>query len=94
MYILSEFINNAAAAAVLFPIAVYLAESTGFPLHAFALALLFGATSSFSTPIGYQTNMMVQGPGNYSIKDFLKVGLPLNFLSVVISSGMIYFWFK
>ena len=92
--LLSEFINNAAAAAVLFPIAVYLANSTGYPLHAFALALLFGATSSFSTPIGYQTNMMVQGPGNYAVKDFLKVGLPLNFLSVVISSGMIYFWFK
>ena len=91
---LSEFINNAAAAAVLFPIAVYLAQSTGFPIHAFALALLFGATSSFSTPIGYQTNMMVQGPGNYEVKDFLKIGLPLNVLSVLVSSGMIYFWFS
>jgi di/tricarboxylate transporter len=92
--LLSEFINNAAAAAVLFPIAAYLAQSTGFPIHAFALALLFGATSSFSTPIGYQTNMMVQGPGNYEVKDFLKIGLPLNILSVLVSSAMIYFWFN
>ncbi len=92
--LLSEFVNNAAAAAILFPIVHYLSVSTGYSLHALALALLFGATSSFSTPVGYQTNMMVQGPGNYAYKDYIKIGLPLNIISGVVSTAMLYFWFK
>ncbi|MFC3809473.1 SLC13 family permease [Lacihabitans lacunae] len=91
---LSEILNNAAAAAVLFPVVSYLAASTGYPIHAFALALLFGATSSFSTPIGYQTNMMVQGPGSYRFIDYLKIGIPLNLISLFISTGMIYLWYN
>jgi len=55
-----------------------------------ALSLLFGAMSSFATPIGYQTNLMVQGPGNYTFKDYLKIGVPMNILAVLTSSILIY----
>ena len=79
--IMTELITNVAAAAIMFPIAVNCAVST---LHVsptpFIVAVAFAASSSFSTPIGYQTNMMVYGPGGYKFTDYLKIGIPLNLI--------------
>jgi di/tricarboxylate transporter len=88
--IATETITNTAAAALLFPIIVELAPLSGLPIHTLALALLFGATSSFATPIGYQTNLMVQGPGNYSFTDYFKIGLPMNAVSAAVATALIY----
>ncbi len=73
----TELISNAAVAAMLFPLAVALAAAGGFSPRPFAMALAMGASLSFITPIGYQTNLMVMGPGGYQPRDYLRAGLPL-----------------
>jgi len=88
--IATETITVAAAAAILFPIVLELSGISGIPMHTLALSLLFGAMSSFATPIGYQTNLMVQGPGNYSFKDYLKIGIPMNLIAATTSAILIY----
>ena len=83
--LLTSFISNVGAVSVTFPIAMALSES--FPVEGgiFFLGIAFAASAAFLTPIGYQTNLMVYGPGGYNFKDFFKVGLPVTFiyLSVV-----------
>jgi di/tricarboxylate transporter len=60
----------------------------------FAIAIAVGASSSFATPLGYQTNLMVYGPGGYKFKDYLKIGLPLQIIVAVLSIILInYFYF-
>ncbi|MDZ7619540.1 MAG: SLC13 family permease [Patescibacteria group bacterium] len=76
----TELISNAAVAAMLFPLAVALAAAGGFSPRPFAMALALGASLSFITPIGYQTNLMVMGPGGYQPRDYLRAGLPLMIL--------------
>jgi di/tricarboxylate transporter len=78
--LLTEFITNNAAAALVFPIAMSAAQSAGLDPKPFVIAIAISASASFATPIGYQTNLMVQGPGGYTFRDFLRVGLPLNLL--------------
>jgi di/tricarboxylate transporter len=77
---LTNVLTNNAAAVLFTPIAVNLAHSLGVDVLPFALAVAFGASCSFATPIGYQTNLLVMAPGQYRFKDFVIAGLPLVFL--------------
>lgn len=83
--LLTEAITNNAAAALVFPIALALSQNLGVNFTPFAIAIMIGASASFSTPIGYQTNLMVYGPGGYRFSDFMRVGIPLNILFWLIT---------
>ncbi len=83
--ILTEAITNNAAAALIFPIALALSKSLDVSFMPFAIAIMIAASASFSTPIGYQTNLMVYGPGGYKFTDFMRVGIPLNILFWLIT---------
>lgn len=76
----SALISNVAAAVMIFPIAAATSEQLGISLTPLAVTLMIAASASFATPIGYQTNLMVYGPGNYRFTDFVKMGLPLTVL--------------
>jgi di/tricarboxylate transporter len=79
--ILTELVTNNAAAALMFPIALASAGSMGEDPRPFALVLAIAASMAFATPLGYQTNLMVYGPGGYRFSDFLRLGLPLHLLA-------------
>ncbi|NEV63834.1 SLC13 family permease [Thiorhodococcus minor] len=74
----TELITNNAAAVLMFPIALSTSQALGVDFMPFAIAIMMAASASFSTPIGYQTNLMVYGPGGYRFSDYLRVGVPLN----------------
>ncbi len=82
---LTAMISNVAAAVLMFPIAMLVSEAMGVSLMPFVIALMIAASVSFSTPIGYQTNLMVFGPGGYHFRDYLRIGLPLTVLTGIIS---------
>ena len=82
-FILSAFVSNAAVAVMLTPIGILLASligDNGIDSRPFLVAICFGASCSFMTPMGYQTNMMVYGPGQYRLKDFFQMGIPLTII--------------
>ena len=81
--VLTEFISNNAAAALMFPIAMATAGEIGADPRAFAIAVAMSASCSFLTPVGYQTNMMVYGPGGYRFGDYWRLGGPLTLAAVV-----------
>ena len=81
---LTELITNNAAVVLMFPVAMVVAETHGLDARAAALALAIAASASFLTPIGYQTNTMVFGPGGYRFGDYIRLGLPLTILLVVV----------
>lgn len=74
--LLTSFISNVGAVAIMFPLVLSVANSMDMAHMPFYLVIAFGASASFLTPIGYQTNLMVYGPGGYSFKDFLRIGFP------------------
>jgi di/tricarboxylate transporter len=76
----TELITNNAAAVLVFPIAISSAVQLGVSPMPFIIAIMVGASASFATPIGYQTNLMVYGPGGYHFSDYLRIGIPLNLL--------------
>ncbi len=76
----TELITNNAAAVLIFPIAMETTTQLGANPLPFIIAIMIGASASFATPIGYQTNLMVYGPGGYKFSDYLKIGIPLNLL--------------
>jgi len=78
--LISSFITNKAAVAVLFPIVLTIAKEYGIEPIITVLTMTYGATASFITPIGYQTNTMVYGAGGYKFRDFIRIGLPLTIL--------------
>ena len=91
--IITELITNNAAAAFAFPIALAVSQQMGLSPMPFMVAICIAASCSFSSPIGYQTNMIVQGIGGYSFRDFVRIGLPLNIIAFVISMIFIpIFW--
>ena len=77
MAIITNIVSNNAAAVIGTPIAISIAQQLGAPVEPFVLAVLFGANMSFVTPIGYQTNLLIMGAGDYRFSDFVRVGLPL-----------------
>lgn len=81
---LTSLITNAAAVSIMFPIALSLSEQTGVMVTPFFVAIAFGASGDFMTPIGYQTNLMIYGPGGYTFRDFVRVGAPLTLLYTII----------
>lgn len=83
--VLTEVITNNAAAALIFPIAFSLAKEMDVSYMPFVIGIMVAASASFATPIGYQTNMMVYGPGGYRFSDFMRVGIPLNILYGVVT---------
>lgn len=91
--VLTEFLSNNAVAVIYTPIAIALAHQLGADPRPFAVAVMFSATLAFATPIGYQTNMMVYGPGGYKFLDFTRVGVPLNLITWLLCSALIpVFW--
>lgn len=86
--LLTEVITNNAAAALMFPLVASTCASSGLPLIPAALVTMMAASASFSTPIGYQTNLMVYGPGGYRFVDFLRFGIPLQLLLATVTVGV------
>jgi di/tricarboxylate transporter len=91
---LTALITNAAAVSIVFPIAMSMAEQMHLPYTPFFVAIAYAASGDFMTPIGYQTNLMVYGPGGYTFRDFLKVGTPLTILYVLICIGFISYFYN
>ena len=87
--VLTELVSNNAVAVVVTPIAIALAASLGIDPRPLVVAVMVAASASFATPIGYQTNMMVYGPGGYKFTDFMKLGIPLNITVGMLASLMI-----
>jgi di/tricarboxylate transporter len=85
----TELITNNAAAVLVFPIALSTAESLGVDAKPFIFCIMIGASASFITPIGYQTNLMVYGPGGYRFSDYLKIGFPLSILIAICTIVLI-----
>jgi di/tricarboxylate transporter len=91
--VLTEIITNNAAAVLVFPLALATSASMGLDPRPFAIAIAVGASASFLTPIGYQTNTMVYGPGGYRFGDYARLGLPLTLLVVVLVVWLVpYYW--
>ena len=81
----TELITNNAAAVLVFPIVLSSAESLGVNFMPFVIAIMLAASASFSTPIGYQTNLMVYGPGGYRFTDYMRIGIPLNLTMMAVA---------
>ena len=91
---LTEVVTNNAVAVILTPIAIGIAEATpGIDPRELIVAVMFGASASFATPIGYQTNTLVYGAANYRFTDFVKIGIPMNIIVGIASCLAIYVLF-
>jgi len=86
--VVTELITNNAAAALMFPFAIAAARQLGVNYMPFIITVMMAASAGFATPIGYQTNLMVYGPGGYRFSDYLKVGVPLDLLIGVVTVAL------
>ena len=92
-FLSTAFLSNAVVAIILTPISFLIADGIGCNPQPFLMAICFGASACFMTPMGYQTNLMVFGPGQYRMKDFVYIGLPLNVIFWVLAIYLIpQFW--
>lgn len=91
--ILTELVSNNAVAVAITPVAIALGTSLGIDPRPLVVAVMIAASASFATPIGYQTNTLVYGPGGYKFTDFMKIGIPLNLSIGALASLLIPFFF-
>ncbi len=84
-WMLTETITNNAAAVLIFPFAISISAGLGVDFMPYVMTIMFAASASFATPIGYQTNLMVYGAGGYRFNDFIKIGLPLNLIVAAVT---------
>ena len=84
--ILTELITNAAAVVLVFPISIDVAAQAGLDPRLIVIAIAVAGSASFLTPVGYQTNMMVYGPGGYRFTDYLRIGVPLSLVTITVVS--------
>ena len=87
--LMTEFVTNVAAASIIFPISLAISQSMGVNHEPYLLAVAYGASASFLTPIGYQTNLMVLGPGGYRVRDFTRIGLPLAVIYMMVACSLL-----
>jgi di/tricarboxylate transporter len=87
--VLTELLTNTAAAALMIPVALSLATQSGAEPRMLAMAVLFAASCSFLTPVGYQTNLMVFSLGGYRFGDFARVGAPLTLTTILVSAMLL-----
>jgi di/tricarboxylate transporter len=87
--LLTEMVSNNAVGVIFTPVAIELGLALGIDPRAMVVAVMFAASAAFSTPIGYQTNMLVYGPGGYRFTDYLRVGIPLNITLAITASIVI-----
>ena len=85
--------SNIGAVAIIFPISLSIALELGVNPKPFVLIVAYAAAASFITPIGYQTNLMVYGPGGYTFKDFMRIGWPLSLMFLVVAVGVLVWQF-
>src|SRR5690606_30056982 len=91
--LLTETITNNAAAVIMVPLALAITQQAGLDPEPFMLAIMIAASASFATPLGYQTNLMVYGPGAYRFSDFLRAGIPMNFVvGITALTTLLLFW--
>lgn len=91
--VFTEMMTNSAAAVLMFPIILEVSDTLHLDPTALAVTVTIAASASFATPIGYQTNLIVYGPGGYRFKDYLRVGIPLNILTMITTVLLVYyFW--
>jgi len=88
--LLTEVVSNNASVVILVPVAMSIGEALGLAPFPLVLTVMFAASTSFLSPVGYQTNTMIYGTGVYKFTDFLKVGAPLNALLMVVTSVAVY----
>jgi di/tricarboxylate transporter len=92
--ILAAYLTNVASLSIMLPIALGAALSLGLDYMPFILVVAFASAANFITPIGYQTNLMVFGPGRYSFNDYMKVGAPLSILYMLVAVFVLAFYYK
>ena len=91
---LTAMITNAAAVSIVFPVAMSVAEQLHMDYTPFFVAIAFAASGDFMTPIGYQTNLMVYGPGGYTFRDFFRVGAPLTAMYIILCITFISYFYN
>ena len=87
--LMDTLITNVASAVFMFPIAIHMATTLGLNGMPFIMTLMVGASCSFISPMGYQTNLMVYEPGSYRFTDFVKIGVPLTILVGIVTIALV-----